>query len=58
VGYEALQKIAMMLSHYDPNNSTNLIARYGGEEFVRHTSKQKQRRVKLVATKYNAKAIR
>jgi diguanylate cyclase (GGDEF)-like protein len=32
-GDEALQKIAMMLSH-TIQNSTNLIARYGGEEFV------------------------
>lgn len=32
-GDEALQKIAMMLSH-TIQSSTNLIARYGGEEFV------------------------
>lgn len=32
-GDDALQKIAMMLSHTVPN-SNNLIARYGGEEFV------------------------
>ena len=32
-GDDALQKIAMMLSHTIQNN-TNLIARYGGEEFV------------------------
>ncbi|ETI59236.1 diguanylate cyclase [Marinomonas profundimaris] len=32
-GDDALQKIAMMLSHTVPNNN-NLIARYGGEEFV------------------------
>jgi diguanylate cyclase (GGDEF)-like protein len=47
-GDEALQKIAMMLSH-TIQNSTNLIARYGGEEFVAILPNKTEKESNLVA---------